>query len=54
MAHHLDELLGEIEIWPHVRAALAASWQTNRGSISDSRKSSGQWSALMAIEWPQR
>jgi hypothetical protein len=27
--------------------------QTNRASISDSRTSSGHWSALIAIEWLQ-
>ena len=53
IAHHAYLFPVPIEIRPDVSAALAA-WQTNRPSISDSRRSSGQGSPLMAIEWLQR
>jgi hypothetical protein len=43
-----------LPIGPHVGPRLPRARHTNRGSISDSRTSSGQSSPLMAIEWLQR
>jgi hypothetical protein len=48
--HHGDRLLIPAEIRPDIRAALAAR-RTGRGSMSDSRTSSGQRSLVIVTMW---
>ena len=51
-SHHIDLCLFQLKSGRMSAPRWPQALQINRGSMSDSLASLGQWSPLIAIEWP--